>query len=255
MNALDALPSRRFALATLLVLTAACGTRSDLNGLFGGGGLDGAGGDGFGGANSSSVGTATVSSSSEGSIVATVSTGSTDPGVTVSSGVGGADVTTSTGAGEAVSVSVASSSVVSSSVATSSVATSSVASSSTGGGPVVVVNCGNSTCANGDICCFDDNNVNNTSCAKPGGCGFQTIQLDCMGEDHCDPGEVCCATYQQFGPGQDGYKGVACKTNCQSQQPGQLALIMCAHDPSVCTNGMTCKASQILPPGFFYCGN
>jgi hypothetical protein len=97
--------------------------------------------------------------------------------------------------------------------------------------------------------------MNNNFCSMPGGCGQGTIQIECMGQANCAQGEVCCATFQWFGPGPDGYQGVACVQSCDDPPgPQQGAFLLCSDDPSVCTGNDTCNNSQVLPAGFKYCG-
>ncbi len=245
------------SLSLVTVFSLACGTRSELGGPFE---LLGAGGAGQGGASQSSssqIGvtnvTATTDVSTSTGVGETVGAGgSFEVTVTATTGQGGAEVATSTGAGGDPSTTATTGPGPTTTTAT--VGTAAVASSSSTGGGPVEVNCVTDTCTSGEVCCFDDDNAMNNFCAMPGGCGFGTIPIACTGANDCAQGEVCCAIYQEFGPGPDGYKGVKCTTSCQTQQVGQMALVMCADDPSVCTNGMTCKDSKILPDGFLYCG-
>ncbi|MBM4376961.1 MAG: hypothetical protein FJ095_17910 [Deltaproteobacteria bacterium] len=80
-----------------------------------------------------------------------------------------------------------------------------------------------------------------------------TVSLACMGAGDCAMGERCCATFQQFGPGLEGYKGAACKASCQVNEFGKLGLTLCSDEQSSCPQGTSCKASQVLPAGFKVC--
>jgi hypothetical protein len=82
-----------------------------------------------------------------------------------------------------------------------------------------------------------------------------TISLSCMGAGDCAMGERCCATFQQFGPGPEGYKGAECKASCQVNQFGKFGLTLCSDDQSTCPQGTSCKASQVLPAGFKVCAS
>ncbi len=232
------------ASTTLFLLLAACGARSSMFYEDGEGtGGSGQGGAGQGGLASTNVSTSTASVSA---VTTTVVVSSSGP-VTSSITSTGASMTT-------VSSSVAS--TVTSSVA--STVTSSVANTvvSTGTGMGGMVNCGTATCTSSEVCCFDDNNMNNNFCSQPGGCIQDTIEIECMGASDCGQGEVCCATFQWFGPGQEGYKGVKCVASCDDPPSnGQTAFLLCSDDPNVCTGNDTCQSSMVLPQGFKYCGN
>jgi len=74
-----------------------------------------------------------------------------------------------------------------------------------------------------------------------------------MGGSDCAMGERCCALFQQFGPGPDGYKGIACKKTCQGEQFGQFGLVICSDGVTKCPQGTSCKSSNVLPAGFKVC--
>jgi hypothetical protein len=98
--------------------------------------------------------------------------------------------------------------------------------------------------------------MNNNFCSQPGGCNQGTIEIECMGASDCGQGEVCCATFQWFGPGPEGYKGVECVASCDDPPSnGQTAFLLCSDDPNVCTGNDTCQSSMVLPQGFKYCGD
>ena len=226
----------RLGLTVLGLVAFACGTRSALDTLPENELVSGQGGAASSVAQVSSslvTGTPTVG---VGGMNATGAGGELVPPDSVAGvGVGGSMATTN--------------STVTSTAVTSSSAT--VASGAGGGDSVV--NCGNQVCAFGSVCCFNAQNQDNNECSATGMCGKGSVPLACMGAMDCASTEQCCAVFQQFGLGPDGYKGIACKASCDEQGLGKFGLVMCSDEGTPCPVGTACKASQILPMGFKVC--
>lgn len=227
----------------LAVFAAACGVRSTL-------GPPPGETDGQGGAASGSVVVGTSGGGApDGPGPMTIGAGGTPTpdGIVASSAVVSSSAESVASSAESVASSAESVGV---SVVASSSAESVASSSSSGGG--VAIACGEATCVGGDVCCLNQQQKT-SACAMPGSCGSGSVPLACMGGSDCAMGEVCCAIFQQWGPGPDGYKGASCQTKCENPQFGQLGLTLCTDDPSVCPKGTSCKASAVLPKGFFVC--
>jgi hypothetical protein len=188
--------------------------------LFGGAGGSGPGGDG------------STSGSSNGS-------------ASSSSGHGGATSSGSSG------------SVASSSGAASSSSSAAASSSSSNGSalpPVICDNGGSTTCAAGEVCCYNETPGVADSCAQPGHCAAGFVELSCSGPSDC-PGGICCATGMFVGPaGQQEflYSGISCQTTCPPI--GESGFAICSGPASTeCGAGKQCIASNLLPPIYYVC--
>lgn len=258
-------PPSRIHIVTwsLAAVVSACGVRSSLTWL----------GDDVEGQGGAAPSTGSTLDSGSGFVTATGAGGTPMPDsiavgvggapldtVVAASGVGGTGgapspetVAASSTAGTSTTGTSTGSSTATSTAASSTAVTSTGATGAGGGTPTADVACGSSTCTDGAVCCFSPQDSTKNVCADPGTCPMGTVSLACMGAGDCAMGERCCATFQQFGPGPEGYKGASCKASCQVQQFGQFGLVLCSDEQSTCPQGTSCEASQVLPVGFKVC--
>jgi hypothetical protein len=220
----------RFAGAAALTLASA-GCSADVQDLFGGGS------EGSGGSSSSSQ---TTAESTSGPGSTTTGPGSTTTGdTTVTTGdttSGGPSTTTSGNPATTVSTGT--------------------------GTPGPTVDCDGTTCSidNDGVCCWTDSSET-AACLPASSCqgsiGSVATAISCQTQDQC-PGQVCCA-HRAFMSSQSPYESAVCSDQCDYPD-----LYLCeGPNDSSCPayqdgNGGTiqsfCKASQLLPPGYYICG-
>lgn len=223
-----------FALMAALVVV---GCVADVSGVFG------QEGDGSGGAGSTVSGQTSAQNGAT-----TGSSGTTSgPGATTTSSGPGA--TTSVTTGDATSTTVGS---------------TTGPSTTSGDPPDETVDCGGQSCSigQGGICCWIDA-VNTGTCAPgPSACentgtiGNVKTAIECQLPSQCDSGEICCA-HRYYDSGGSPYESTSCDSTCELYD-----LYLCDPAAPECpvyqdANGpipTSCKASTLLPPGYFVCG-
>ncbi len=136
--------------------------------------------------------------------------------------------------------------------------------------------CGNTTCSldAAEGCCWDNYGllsndkgscvtgpVNNDNCnTLQVGYGPET-RIDCQSSAQCSAGAVCCGRRVKYYANQkkyDVYDQVTCESTCSANN-----VTLCIPNVTVCPlivsqNGNVqtiCKPSQLLPSGYFVCGN
>ncbi len=202
-----------------------------------------------------------------------------------SSGAGGAPGTTSaTGATSAATTGATTSSATSSASATTgasstsasstSASSSSAASSSSTGGGIETVSCGDVTCPIGteSACCWSRFATPSSGACVQGspdndGCktflandGYET-RIECQTSAQCDQG-VCCGQrtgFFQGGQQKFFYEILSCVDACPSKD---VTICDPTNPADVCPKIATqngpvqgvCKASTLLPSGYFACG-
>lgn len=187
---------------------------------------------------------------------------------------------TSVTVGSVAVVSAVSSTVASSSSAVSSSVVTAVASSSTGMPVQNTIDCGSGLTCNldkGEACCWDNLNLldgpqnkcvtgplDNDGCnTLQSGFGPET-RIDCQDESDCGATKICCARRKQFfanGKQYSVYDQVRCEDSCNYQFNDQK-FVVCIPNVTMCPmvpNGnkwvqSVCKASQLLPGGYYVCG-
>lgn len=221
-------PSRTICLALFLGLPLV-GCVADVSGVFAS-----EEGDGSGGASSTSNGATSGKSGAT-----TVGPGSTT--------TGGPGATTSVTTGDSTSTTVGA-----------------TTGGSTGSGdpPGDTVDCGSQSCSidQGGICCWTDVTDSGTCASGDGSCqnttfGTTKTAIECQLPSQCDTGQICCA-HRDF----DGapYDSTSCDDNCYL--PDRYLCDPNAPDCPVYQDQggnplqSTCKASTLLPPGYFVCG-
>jgi hypothetical protein len=232
------------AAASAFAIAAGCGGVDNADGLFdgaqGGGNVFGTGGNATTSSSSSSSSSASSSSSTSSSSSSASSSSST-------------------------------SSSSSSSSASSSSSTSSSSSSSSG---APTLSCGDATCPVGgdSACCWDNYETSappQASCvdapADSDGCktyvandGLES-RIECQLDSQCPAQEICCAHRVFFNNDNSFYDLVSCRESCEwphvelcdPADPATVCPIVNTQNGQVQT---TCKASKLLPPGYFVCG-
>ena len=168
--------------------------------------------------------------------------------------------TTSSGPTSSSSATASSSSTTSSSTTASSssstASSSSTTAASSSGSPLPPVNCADSTCPAGDICCFNPTSGNPPDhCGKSGQCGQGFVELTCSGPEGC-PGEICCGRGMVVGSGPAQtfqYAGVSCAATCANTSTYVEYTLCSAQDPGVCGAGQQCTQSQVLGSNYYLC--
>jgi hypothetical protein len=113
----------------------------------------------------------------------------------------------------------------------------------------------NTTCAAGEVCCYNEMPGVPDSCAAPGQCGSSYVELSCSGPDDC-PGQVCCAMGMYVGnpPNQEFmYSSISCKATCPYTDPTTQFPVCSGLTDTECGVGRQCVASDLLPPGYYIC--
>lgn len=77
-----------------------------------------------------------------------------------------------------------------------------------------------------------------------------TTAITCDSPEDCAPGDVCCA-HRYANNAAYPYMSVACQSACNAPE----AIVCDPTGPNICASPMICKASQILPSGYFVCGS
>jgi hypothetical protein len=109
----------------------------------------------------------------------------------------------------------------------------------------------NTTCQAGEVCCYNEMPGVADSCAPPGQCGANYVELSCSGPDDC-PGQVCCAQgmydMQEF-----VYTGISCKAACPYTDPTTEFPVCSGPGDTSCGTGRMCVQSALLPPTYYIC--
>lgn len=194
------------------------------------------------------------------------------------SGGGGAGATATTKSATSTSSNPPDTTGVTSAVSTTGSTNPDTVASSSSGGPVQTVSvqassssgplgdfvdCGNAGQCKVDessVCCWDDNDSNG-QCTSADECALTATgqfltAVHCQHPTDC-PGQVCCG-HKYFGDGGQVYEATSCTNTCQAPD-----VQLCDQNvPNICpffTNGMGqqqqmfCKASTLLPTGYFVC--
>lgn len=137
----------------------------------------------------------------------------------------------------------------------SSVTTGQTTSVTTGPDPDPTASCrgaGECSVQGQGICCWDleaqqgECQPNSEQCQAS---SFdQVTAIHCQLPDQC-PGQVCCA-HRAFPSNQSPYDVTACMSPNDCGDPNR---IVCDPNAPACPGGQTCKASQLLPPGYYIC--
>jgi hypothetical protein len=192
-------------------------------------------------------------------------------------GSGGSTASSTATSSSSTSTSQTSASTVAATAASTVASTAAVTASSSSGAPVQTLSCGNTTCnlTAGEGCCWDNHGLlagekgacvsgpveNDTCNTLQVGYGPET-RIDCQTSDQCASGKTCCARRNKYFANNQQYTvydQVTCEDTC-----GQFGtVILCIPNVTACPVVQSnqgpvqtvCKASQLLPTGYYVCGN
>lgn len=117
------------------------------------------------------------------------------------------------------------------------------------------------------VCCWDKwgtgpGGFESGECqATPGDCNTTVSQggvhtlITCQTKDDCPGEELCCGDVEQFQGGGGQTFSYYPEINCRASCNWPTRILCSGPGDASCPDGLSCKASQILPPGYFICTN
>jgi hypothetical protein len=102
-------------------------------------------------------------------------------------------------------------------------------------------------CGDGQECCNDSRRAPAFTCPAPGQCA--TSPILCGSAAECDPGQVCCGTFNVPGA---FYERMTCLPACPADTATIAYPRMCTFNPGECPVGTTCQPSGTLS-GYSVC--